>query len=162
MNLYILRHAIAVPRGTPGYKDEDRPLTKDGIRKMKAAAAGMRKSGLEFGLLLSSPYLRARQTAEIVGDAFKLDVEVWEPLIPTVGHRVLIAKLVKAPEDNVLLVGHEPHLSEFVSLLICGNTDAQIELKKGSLCKLRSDHLVYGRCAMLEWILTPRQLRKFS
>src|SRR5687768_2956753 len=113
MNLYILRHAIAVPRGTPGIKDENRPLTKDGKRKMEAAAQGMRKLGLEFGRLLSSPYLRARQTAEIVGQVFKMDVGLWKPLIPSVGHRVLIANLVKIREDNVLLVGHEPHLSEF-------------------------------------------------
>jgi phosphohistidine phosphatase len=161
MNLYILRHAIAEPRETPGYNDEDRPLTKDGIRKMKAVANGMRKLGLEFGRLLSSPYLRARQTAEIVAAVFKMELEVWEPLIPTVGHRVLIAKLVKVREDNVMLVGHEPHLSEFVSVLISGNPDTQLELKKGSLCKLRSDHLIYGRCATLEWLMAPAQLRNF-
>jgi phosphohistidine phosphatase len=160
MNLYILRHAIAVPRGTPEYKDEDRPLTKDGIRKMKAVAQGMRKLGLEFGSLLSSPYLRARQTAEIVGKVFKLEVRLCEPLIPSIDHRVLIARLVKVREDNILLVGHEPHLSELVSVLVSGNTDSQLELKKGGLCKLRSDHLVYGRCAVLEWVLTPAQLRK--
>lgn len=162
MNLYILRHAIAVPRGTPEHKDEDRPLTKEGSRKMKLAAQGMRKMGLEFGRILSSPYLRARQTAEIVADVFKLEVVLSEPLIPTASHRVLIANLVKIREDSVLLVGHEPHLSEFVSVLACGTGDAQLELKKGGLCKLSSDHLVYGRCATLEWLLAPAHLRKMA
>jgi len=160
MNLYILRHAIALPRGTPGIKDEDRPLTKDGKRKMKAAAGGMRGLELDFGRILSSPYLRARETAEIVGKVFGLEVGIWKALIPTASPRQLIANLVKVHEDNVLLVGHEPHLSEFVSVLICGSPEAQIDLKKSALCKLSSDHLLYGRCATLEWLLAPAQLRK--
>lgn len=161
MNLYFLRHAIAVPQGTPEYKrDEERPLTKDGARKMKAIAEGMRELDLHFDRILSSPYVRARQTAEIVGKVFRQEVEFWRSLIPTANPRQLVANLVRVPEGNLLLVGHEPHLSEFISLLISGSHETQIELKKGALCKLRSEDLSYGRCATLEWLLAPAQLRK--
>jgi phosphohistidine phosphatase len=162
MNFYILRHAIAVSRETDDYEDENRPLTKEGTRKMKAGAKGMRRLGLEIGRILSSPYARARQTADIVAEVFELKVELCRPLIPGAGHRELIAQLVKVREDNILLVGHEPHLSEFASVLVCGSTGAQLELKKGALCKLSSDHLIYGQCATLEWMLAPAQLRKLS
>ena len=64
MNLYILRHGIAVERGTPGYaKDADRPLTLEGERKLQLIAQAMKALDLAFDLILSSPYLRARQTA---------------------------------------------------------------------------------------------------
>ena len=58
-----------------------------------------------------------------------------------------------------MLVGHEPDLSQFVSLLITGSTDAAIELKKGGLCKLTTEQLTFGQCATLNWLLTPKQLR---
>ncbi len=74
MNLYILRHAIAAERGLPEYEDDSqRPLTSKGEKKMGKIAEAMRALGLEFDLILSSPYLRAKQTAEIV--ARKLDLE---------------------------------------------------------------------------------------
>ena len=67
MNLYILRHGIAAERGTPGYaNDADRPLTPEGERKLQLVAAAIKALELGFDLILSSPYLRARQTAEVV------------------------------------------------------------------------------------------------
>ncbi len=62
-------------------------------------------------------------------------------------------------ERKVLLVGHEPYLSRLIALLISGNTSAAITMKKGSLCKLSIDNLVFGGCASLEWLLTPGQMR---
>lgn len=159
MNLYILRHAIAVPRGTRGFKDENRPLTKDGARKMKTAAKGMRALDITFDRIATSPYLRARQTAEIVAEVFDHEVEIWDSLIPHKDTLELVATLRKFNDKSILLVGHEPHLSGFVSLLISGDRDAQIELKKGALCKLTSDDLIHGQCADLQWLLAPAQLR---
>jgi phosphohistidine phosphatase len=127
---------------------------------MKEIARGMLAMELQFGRILSSPYVRARETAEIVGQVFGLEVELWKPLIATANPHQLISHLVRVRENDVLLVGHEPYLSELISVLICGNPEAQIELKKGALCKLRSDHLIYGQCATLEWLLAPSQLRK--
>ena len=63
---------------------------------------------------------------------------------------------------NVLLVGHEPYLSRLISLVISGSTSLPITLRKGALCKLSVDALIYGRCATLEWLLTSRQMRRMK
>jgi phosphohistidine phosphatase len=162
MNLYFLRHAIAVPRGTAGYKDEKRPLTKDGIRKMKEIAEGMLQLEMELDRIASSPLLRARQTAEIAAAAFHQEIEIWKSLDPSEDPRQLVAALRKSNDNNILLVGHEPHLSQFISVLIAGNSDVQIEFKKGGLCRVSTDDLIYGPCAVLHWLLAPSQLRKLA
>jgi phosphohistidine phosphatase len=162
MNLYILRHGIATPRGTPGIKDENRPLTKDGKKKMKEISEGMRSLKLKFDHIASSPWLRARQTADIVAKTFQQEVEIWKSLASSEDPRQLIAALRKAEGADVLLVGHEPHLSQFVSVLISGSADSQIELKNGGLCKLSSDDLIFGQCATLHWLLAPAYLRKLD
>ncbi len=68
MNLYIVRHAIAVDEGTADFEDSQRPLTDKGRRKMRQIAKGLRALGVEFDLILSSPYLRAQETAEILAE----------------------------------------------------------------------------------------------
>ena len=125
MNLFLLRHGIAVERGIPGYsRDSDRPLTPKGERRLANIADAMEAMGLTFDLILSSPYVRARQTAEIVTDALglKQKLEFSEALTPDGDAKTLIAELNKlGPEPgNVLLVGHEPFLSALVSLLTTG------------------------------------------
>jgi phosphohistidine phosphatase len=162
MNVYILRHGIAVPRGTPGIKDENRPLTKEGEKKMKEVTAGMQSLNLKFDHIASSPWLRARQTAKIVAKAFRKEVEIWKSLASTEDPRQLVASLRKAEGQDVLLVGHEPHLSQFISVLISGSPDSQMDLKKGGLCKLSSDDLIFGQCATLQWLLPPSCLRKLE
>lgn len=157
-----MRHAIAEPHGTPGFADEDRPLTSEGRRKMKAIARGMQAMGLEFDRLISSPYPRARQTAEIVSAAFSLDIDIWDSLKPDIRPQQTVAALARAPEERVLIVGHQPHLGALVSLLIAGDPGAGIELKKGGLCKLTMDAVRSGRSATLEWLMTPSLLRQIG
>jgi phosphohistidine phosphatase len=161
MRLYVLRHAIAEERGTGGYADEDRPLTPEGARKMRRAARGMREMGLEFDRILSSPYLRARQTADIVAPLFSRKVEIWEALKSETRPQQTVAALARVPEERVLIVGHQPHLGLLVSLLTAGS-EIQINLKKGGLCMLRMDAIRSGPCATLEWLMAPSQLRRFA
>ncbi len=163
MNLYMLRHAIAVPRGTPGYRnDSQRPLTPDGIKKMQRIAKGIRALKLDLDLILSSPYLRARHTAEIAAKTLRAQktLKFSDHLVCEGSAAKLVAELASRwrGHDNVMLVGHEPYLSELVSVLIAGEANASLLLKKGGLCKLSADALRYNRCATLEWLLTPRQL----
>jgi phosphohistidine phosphatase len=163
MNLFLLRHGIAVERGTPGYeRDADRPLTPKGERRLGRIADAMDALGLKFDLILSSPYARARQTAEIVADALglKKKLEFSESLTPDGDARALIAALNKLePQpENVLLVGHEPFLSDLISMLTSGDAHVTIDFKKGGLCKLEIETLRHGRCATLAWLLTPRQM----
>ena len=160
MEIYILRHGIAVERGTPGYKkDSERPLTKEGEDKMHQIAEAMLGMELKFDLILSSPYIRAAQTAQIVANELDEEVTFTDALIPDGNPLDLIAEINDEKPQRLLLVGHEPDLSRLASVLITGGSDAVIELKKGGLCKLTSDKLTFGQCATLNWLLTPRLLR---
>lgn len=164
MHLYLLRHGLAVEAGSPGYaRDADRPLTPKGRCKLKDIALAMDCLELSFDLILSSPYLRARQTAELVAEELESGrrLELCDALTPGGSPRKLvdfIQHLERAPKE-LLLVGHEPSLSELISLLISGHTDLSITLKKGGLCKLAIQSLQPSRCAVLEWLLTPGQMR---
>ncbi len=164
MNLYILRHGIAVEPGTPGFEnDSERPLIPKGERRLREAAAAMKKLELSFDLILSSPFIRAKQTAEIVAGELKLKkrLEFSDELAPGGSFKALIHALneLKPAPENVLLVGHEPYLSRLISLLVTGGADAAaIEMKKGGLCKLEADSLHAGSCSRLIWLLTPSQM----
>ncbi len=167
MDLYILRHAIAEERPKRSHEDDSqRRLTREGARKMCRIASGMREAGLSFDLILTSPYLRAMETAEIVMQEFgiKKVLEATEELAPHGNPRKLIDQLTgrHAKRKSVLLVGHEPYLSNLISLLLSGGTNLEVRLKKGGLCKLTASELQYGRCATLEWLLTPRFLRALA
>lgn len=163
MDLYILRHGIAVEPGTEGYADDsERPLTPKGERKMRQITKAMRALELSFDRILSSPYVRTRQTAEIAGEAFDAtrNLDFSDSLTPNGSSKKLIELLddMDPPPNSVLLVGHEPYLSGLISLLVSGDSSLCIVMKKGGLCKLAVDSLKHGRCAELEWLLTPKQM----
>ena len=167
MDLYILRHAIAEERSgkTPG-GDSQRRLTPEGAKKMRHIASGLKASEVSFDLILSSPFWRAKETAEIVAGVFKLQKKLLfsAELVPDGNPAQLITELKKTyrHRKSVLLVGHEPHLSRLISLLISGDPGVPIQLKKGGLCKLSADELRHGRCATLEWLLPPRLLKRLN
>jgi phosphohistidine phosphatase len=163
MNLFILRHGLAVDRSTPGFKkDSDRPLTPKGKQRLWRVTEAMEEMELEFDAIVASPYLRASQTAEIIAEAFEIRKKLTfsEHLTPDGNPKLLleqISQLKPLPKD-VLLVGHEPYLSQLIGLLVSGNTNSLIDLKKGALCKLEVETLRCGRCATLEWLLSPKQM----
>jgi phosphohistidine phosphatase len=159
MNLYIVRHAIAVERGTPGYEEDgQRPLTEAGRRKMKKIVKGLSQLDLDLDLILTSPYVRARDTAKILAGEFKLKgkVALSDNLIPPGNFEKLIEEIhQKYNVNNLALVGHEPMLSSLVSWLTTGNTDLRLTLKKGGVAFLSTDNLYQDGHATLEWLLTP-------
>ncbi len=165
MNLYLLRHGLAVEAGSPDYpRDADRPLTPKGRRRLQEIASALQTLELSFDLILTSPYVRARQTADIVSQTLDLGrrLQLCDALVPgadPVKLIELISHLELVPED-LLLVGHEPFLSGLISLLLSGGTGLAVTLKKGGFCKLAIDALQPGRCAALEWLLTPGQMRQ--
>jgi phosphohistidine phosphatase len=165
MELYLLRHGIAEPRGPLTLTDDrSRALTKEGIKKMRRIGQGMRSLDLPIDLVLSSPFARARQTAEIVVEEclLKSKVELTDTLAPGGDPEVLIKEISTRSGSfrSVLIVGHEPFLSQSLSMLIAGDEGCAIVMKKGGLCKLTVNALKWGRCASLEWFLTPGQLRR--
>lgn len=163
MELYLLRHAIAYERGEVDVKsDSERPLSPDGIKKMKKVAEGMARLGLGFDRVVSSPYLRARQTAQIAAESvgFKKTIQFSEALTPESDVKSFFA-LVRSFENDeiILLVGHEPTISLFISALISPKWDTEVEMKKGSLCRVEITETGEPR-GRLKWLLTSKQLRQ--
>jgi phosphohistidine phosphatase len=164
MNIFILRHGIAVERDEWHSKnDADRPLTAKGKNQLRKNSGALEKMQLDFDLILSSPLLRAKQTAEIV--AAKLKLKKWlkfsDALASDGDMKNLIKQLneLKPPPENLLLVGHEPYLSELISLLVSGDENMTMDFKKGGLCKLEVQKLRHGKCATFAWLLTPKQMK---
>ena len=167
MNLFLLRHGLAVEPGSARFaSDADRPLTPKGERKLHKIAEAMSGMKLSFSIILSSPYARARQTAEIVAEVLKARkrLKFTDLLIPngSVADLVDLLNDYKPRIEDVLLVGHEPYLSELISLLVSGDTESSFVMKKGGLCKLSAKTLEPDRCASLEWLLTPKQMVRMS
>ena len=163
MNLYLLRHGIAVDPSSPEFpKDADRPLTPKGRRRLLQIARAMKSMSISFDTILSSPYVRAADTAQIIAKALKRQkrLQLTGDLTPGGDPQALVRSLneLRPQPENVLLVGHEPYLSKFIALLTAGNTAMEIDLKKGGLCKLETESLRCLRCATLGWLLTPRQM----
>jgi phosphohistidine phosphatase len=167
MRLSLLRHGIAVERGSPDYEnDSERPLTAKGERRMRRIAEGMLALGLAYDLILSSPYLRARQTAELVAQVLKTPdgIQLSDTLTPEGNPRQLIEALRTddREQQDILLVGHEPYLSRLISTLLTGGPNLPMVMKKAGLCTLDVATLRFSRCASLVCLLTPRQLRRLA
>jgi phosphohistidine phosphatase len=169
MNLFLLRHGIAAELGTPGYaSDNARPLTPKGRRQLRETAGAWRKMELEFDLILTSPLRRAKETASVLAEEldWKLRPQVLAELSPGRNPVAVVQKILarQPAPTNLLLVGHEPHLSRLISLLVSGAPttgagDTGFALKKGGLAKLGIEQLHPQKCATLAWLLTPKQLR---
>jgi phosphohistidine phosphatase len=167
MNLYMIRHAIAVDEVTSDAgSDSERPLTDKGRKKMRQIAKALRQLGVQFDLVLSSPYVRACETAEILADVFKMKKEIVfsDHLIPEGNPELLIGEInEKHSVDSLAIVGHEPHLSTLIGLLTSEGSKLEITLKKGGVCHLSADDLHHqDHRATLEWLLTPGILMEIS
>jgi phosphohistidine phosphatase len=157
--LYVVRHGIAVDRGTSGGPDNERPLTQEGRKRMREIGRGLRRLGIEPDKIVTSPLPRARETAEIVAGALGMSnrLEVSETLKDDRTAAAVRDWLESRGEGRLMVVGHNPALSELVGLLAVGSTDPWLcELKKGGVAALstRAD----GGFA-LDWIAPPRLLR---
>lgn len=160
MKLYLLRHGDAGEAGDPKVKDSERPLTPKGIQRTKQLAEALEQMEVSFDVILSSPLVRARETAEIVARGLKFGgkVELTDSLTPFGSMENIVHQLttLRPVPQSVLLVGHEPYLSGFISLLCTGGPGLGLEMKKGALCRLEVTAVGCGRCATLEWLLPPR------
>ena len=158
--LYFIRHGLAEDRGEQWPDDAKRPLTEEGISRARKQARGLARLGVSFDIVLTSPLVRARQTAEIVAAAFDprpYFVQV-ESLAPGGAYQAILADLEKhARKTRVAIVGHEPDLGELAARLI-GARHA-IAFKKGAVCRIDVDALPPGGPGALRWFMTPKMLR---
>lgn len=158
--LYFVRHGLAEERGDAWPEDAKRPLTSEGMSRMRKAARGLARLGVSVEVVLTSPLVRARQTAEIV--AGELDprpslVNI-DSLAPDGSYAAVVADLEKhARKTRIALVGHEPMMGELAARLI--GSRHPIEFKKGAVCRIDVEDLPPAGPADLRWMLTPRILR---
>jgi len=167
VRLYLLRHAIAAPHDPALWSDDrERPLTTDGMRRMKRGARGMRRLGMRFDLILSSPLTRAVETARIVlaAGGGAPDLKLLKPLAPGGGTGGVFAALTGLPpQARVLLVGHEPDLGLLAAGLLLDRRDEMpLEFKKGGLCRIDTEGAPRLGNGRLVFHLTPRMLRRLG
>lgn len=159
MKLLLLRHAAAVPRGTPGVADDDRPLTPRGRKKFEAAAKGLARIVDRPDVLLTSPLPRAKVTAEIAARAFGRIEPRTEPALAEDSVADIVAALEKlSSAGTVAVVGHEPVLSAVLAHLLEASDAERLAFKKGgaALIDLPEGAKAPGR---LLWFVKPRILR---
>jgi len=157
--LYLIRHGVAEERGDAWPDDAKRPLTDDGMSRMRKAARGLSRLGVVFDIVLTSPLVRARQTAEIVagGLAPRPSLVNIESLAPDAGYAALMVDLEKhARKPRIALVGHEPDIGELAARLV-GSRRA-IEFKKGAICRIDLDEIPPSGPGQLRWFVTPKIL----
>jgi phosphohistidine phosphatase len=159
MILYFLRHANAGERVANPKKDEKRALDKDGIEQCGYVGRALAAMDVQVDAIISSPLKRSTQTAVLVGNEMGHEGKlVIDPALrPGAGFsdfRKLLDKHAKL--ESVMVVGHNPNLSEFLGRTISDSgCQASVELKKGAVAKVD----MYRNTGSLQWCLTPRMLR---
>ena len=164
MRLYLLRHAEAVSHGTPGYaRDAQRPLTEEGLLQARDAAAALKRLEISVERILTSPYVRAVQTAtqvaEVLGmaDAVTMLDQLRSEARPS---ETSLALKPYASAASLLAVGHEPHLSAWLAQLCVGVDGMRCIMKKAGMACVELERLPPRQgSGILRWLLTPKQLR---
>lgn len=160
MKIYFLRHGVAYEREEwQGENDGLRPLTDDGIKDMKREAKMLRDMSLKLDAIVSSPLVRARQTAKIVAKKLDMEVQQDELLKPGFDVEALGALLARHSSDRrLMLVGHEPDFSRTIAQLIGGGT---VDMAKGGLARVDTDGDTRPLRGSLIWLLTPKLLFQY-
>jgi|SRR5580704_16493629 phosphohistidine phosphatase len=158
MKCYFLRHGLAGDPGQWSGDDFDRPLTAEGKERMAREAKTIAALSLELDAIVTSPLLRAKQTATIVADRLKIRDRLAEDERLGIGFDVRALRSIlreRAAATAILLVGHEPSMSRTIGSVIGG--DARIDLKKGSLACVNFDD-PESRVGELVWLVPPKIL----
>ncbi len=158
--LYILRHGIAIPHGTPGVPDDERPLTPRGEKRIKEVGRALAAFGLELDRIITSPLPRARRTAQLVAQELGLidRLETSSVLSADSDCQAIRDWLREGHPDRLMIVGHNPSLSDLVGLLLLGAVGKMpFELKKGGIAAL-SATLHSGFRFQLDWTAPPELL----
>jgi phosphohistidine phosphatase len=163
MLLYLIRHGIAIDRSDPKSPPEaERPLTAKGVQKTRTAALGLAELGAKPDVFISSPYVRAVQTAEIVAEAlgFSADkIRFTDALKPAANPAEIVKEIQRIRAKEIACFGHAPHMDLAIAQL-SGARAVFTELKKaGAACFEHS--APHGRW-LLRWLVTPKILRDLA
>jgi phosphohistidine phosphatase len=167
MELVVIRHAIAEDKERwekTGKPDARRPLTSRGRLRMRQNLRGMTVVVPEIDVLATSPYTRARATAQLVARAYGGAKAVRVSALAAGGDREEFLEWLReqGEAETVAIVGHEPDLGLLISWLLASPLNHFIELKKGGMCLLTWDSAPSEGKAWLQWLLTPSQLRRIG
>jgi len=157
MQVYILRHGIA-EEGRAGGRDADRALTNEGRKKLREVLRVAEKADVVPSLILTSPYVRAVQTAEVVIEVlgYANDLLRTEALIPSSNPESIWEEIrIHQGVMQLMLVGHEPLLSRIVSFLL-DSSSLMIDVKKGSIIRIDIDQFGSQPHGILKWMLVPK------
>jgi phosphohistidine phosphatase len=160
MELYLLRHGIAED-GHAGLPDEERQLTSEGRRKLRELLKVAAKAGVSPSLMLTSPLVRAVQTAEIAADELKYqgDVVHTSSLTPDADPRETWTDIrVHSDEAQVLLASHNP-LCASLSAYLLGSRELWVDYKKGAMMRIDLDRFGPEPHGVLRWFLAPKLVR---
>jgi len=163
LELYLVRHGVAAERGKEWPDDSKRPLTPDGIARLRRGARGLTALEVTFDQIVTSPLVRTRQTADVLSEELKgkPPVVTADSLAPAGSSAAVMQELAKyVRHARVALVGHEPNLGELAAQLI--GARMPLEFKKGGVCRIDFDMLPPKGVGMLRWFLTPKMLRKLG
>jgi phosphohistidine phosphatase len=161
--LYLIRHAIAEARGDAWPDDTKRPLSEDGIDRMKKEARGLARLNVSVDVILTSPLVRTKQTAELVAAALdsRPPIVNIDSLAPGGSYAAFVADLEKhARKHSIALVGHEPGIGELAARLV--GSRHPFEFKKGAVCRIDLDEIPPSGPGHLRWMLTPKILRSIK
>ncbi|SRR5258708_563599 len=162
MILYFLRHASAGKKLLSPKKDERRPLDEEGILQARYIGRMLANLDVQIEQIISSPLKRAMQTASLLANelAFEGPVQKDDALRPDGEYDQFQAMLVRCKKhEAVVVVGHNPNFTEFLSKTIAGTAGAaHIEFKKGAVAKVD----VNGRTGTLHWMVTPKIARSLQ
>jgi phosphohistidine phosphatase len=162
MDLLVIRHGKAEPRSADG-NDASRPLSEDGRKKLRRGVRGLRKLVPTVDALVSSPLLRAVETAEIVAEAYEpLALEQTPVLEPHRDPKELAEWLADRHEGVLAIVGHEPLLSHAATWFLSGLRTSFIELSTGGVLLLHFPGAIDAGRARLVFAATPKQLRRLG
>jgi phosphohistidine phosphatase len=163
IELYLIRHGVAEARGEQWPDDTKRPLTQDGISRLRKAARALTRLDVAFDIIVTSPLVRTRQTAEIIAAGFDPHphIVVADSLAPGSSHTAVLADLEKhAKRSRVALVGHEPGIGELAAKLV--GARHPMVFKKGAVCRIDVESLPPSSPGDLRWFLTPKILKRVT
>jgi phosphohistidine phosphatase len=163
LELYLIRHGVAAERGEDYPDDSKRPLTGSGMSKLRKEAKALNALEVGFDLIITSPLIRTKQTAEIISETLngKPPVTTSDSLAPAGTPAAVMQELARhMRKARIALVGHEPNLGELAARLI--GARSPIEFKKGAICRIDFEVMPPKSLGQLQWFLTPRMLRKIK
>lgn len=158
--IYLVRHAIAAERGPEWPDDDKRPLTERGMHRFKEEVAGLRWLDVTVDEIISSPLVRAKQTADLLaaGLAGKPVVRTLKALEPGHSPATVMSQVARlARRSRIALVGHEPGLGELTALIL--GASRPLPFRKGGICRVDMESLTSKRAGSMIWFVTPKILR---